>query len=72
MEVNAPESDLCVAAAFLRRLWGGLSLTRRAPPLTGLTLHALILYLYNKTEGLSFLGETQVLVGGTSDISMHR
>ena len=45
MEVNAPESDLCVAATFLRRLWGGLSLTRRAPPLTGLALHALILYL---------------------------
>ena len=43
--VIAPESDLCLAAAFLKRLWEGLSLTRSAPPLTGLALHTLILHL---------------------------
>ena len=43
--IIAPKSNLCLATAFLKRLWGGLSLTRKAPPLTGLALHALILYL---------------------------
>lgn len=44
VEVIAPESDFCSAAVFLRRLWGDLSLTRRAPPLTASALHALIMY----------------------------
>ena len=43
--IIAPKSNLCLATAFLKRLWEGLSLTRKAPPLTGLALHALILYL---------------------------